>query len=286
MWPAYVPVAERRKQAEKEVAALRKKGREIMPVVLRGTKIASTFWGKAWCTNLESYSDYANRLPRGRSYIRNGSVVHLAFGEGKIEALVRGSSMYTVAIGIAPLAVRRWKVVVGECAGRVTSLVELLQGKLSKGVMEVVTRKDQGLFPSPKEIELMCSCPDWATMCKHVAAVMYGVGARLDAEPELLFRLRGVDPAELLSKVPLGRAASSRAVTGRTLDKRNLAGVFGIELDDGAIPSAPSPERAIAPQRASTHSVPKGTRSPRGVTVATRRARPRDEKLGSRAGRG
>ncbi len=182
-WPEYVPVAERRKQADKEIASLRKKGRTITPVVIDGRKITTTFWGKAWCDNLESYSDYATRLPRGRSYARNGSVVHLEIGAGKVEALVRGSSMYTVKLAVKALAQPRWNAVLDECAGQVTSLVELLEGKLSRGVMEIVTDTGRGIFPSPNEITLSCTCPDWATMCKHVAAAMYGVGARLDQRP-------------------------------------------------------------------------------------------------------
>src|SRR5438445_5312842 len=149
-WPVYVSAAQRRRLAEKEMAALRKKGRVIAPVRIEGRAIAKTFWGKAWCNNLESYSDYANRLPRGRTYVRNGSVVDLEIKAGQVSALVRGSSLYTVAIGITPVARARWKVLVGECAGKINSLVELLQGTLSQGVMELVTRKDSGLFPKPK----------------------------------------------------------------------------------------------------------------------------------------
>lgn len=258
-WPAYVPVAERRRGAEREIAALRKKGREVTPVALGKGPIAKTFWGKAWCQNLESYSDYANRLPRGRSYVRGGNVVHLEIAEGKVEALVRGTRTYTVKIGIAALAAARWRAVVGACAGKVTSLVELLQGKLSKGVMEVVTRRDAGLFPSPKEIELSCSCPDWATMCKHVAAVMYGVGARLDDQPDLLFRLRKVDPGELLSKDSFARAAAPK-VSGRTLDDGALAAVFGIEIDDGA-PAAPVAPKRARPTPKTREDVPRSQRA-------------------------
>jgi len=233
-WPEYVPVAERRKQADKEVAALRKKGRTISPVRIDGTKITRTFWGKAWCDNLESYSDYANRLPRGRTYARNGSVVHLDVAAGTIEALVRGSEMYSVELGVKALARSRWSAVVDECAGQVTSLVELLEGKLSRGVMEIVTDKARGIFPSPGEITLKCSCPDWATMCKHVAAAMYGVGARLDDQPELLFRLRGVDPAQLIAK-SMGRAAAKASrKAGKPLATGDLGSIFGIEIDAGA----------------------------------------------------
>ena len=206
-------------------------GREISPVEIAGHKIAATFWGDAWCRNLESYSDYANRLPRGRTYVRNGSVIDLQIEVGRVRSLVSGRDIYEVDIEIKPIAKRRWTGIKGQCAGQIDSLVELLQGSISKGVMEIVTRKGEGLFPSPREISLSCSCPDWATMCKHVAATLYGVGARLDHEPELLFTLRGVDPAEMVEAAvdqpPTGGTSRRR----RVLESDELSSVFGVEID-------------------------------------------------------
>ena len=161
----YVSVAERRRKAQREMAKLAKKGKAIKPVQLEGRTIARTFWGKAWCDNLESYMDYANRLPRGRTYVRNGSVVHLDIRPGEIEATVSGSELYQVRISIAAAARARWKKLCRECAGGIGSLVELLQGRFSEHVMGIITRKQTGLFPAPAEIKLKCSCPDWATMC-------------------------------------------------------------------------------------------------------------------------
>src|SRR5665647_3955327 len=192
-WHPYVPVAEKRRRAEQKLAKLRKRGQPVAPVSVDGRTIAKTFWGKAWCENLESYSDYENRLPRGRTYVRNGSVVDLQIAESQITAQVSGSEIYEVKVAILPVARPRWKAICEDCAGSIDSLVELLQGRLSKGVMERISQQQTGLFPSPKEIKLSCSCPDWAEMCKHVAAVLYGVGARLDQQPELLFRLRAVN---------------------------------------------------------------------------------------------
>jgi uncharacterized Zn finger protein len=252
-WPAYVPVTQRRAQAEKEIAALRKKGRTITPVLIEGRKITTTFWGKAWCDNLESYSDYENRLPRGRTYARNGSILHLEIAAGKIEALVRGTSTYTVTLTIQALTRPRWSTVVDECAGQVSSLVELLEGKLSRGVMEIVTDKTRGIFPRPQEIALSCSCPDWATMCKHVAATMYGVGARLDQKPELLFLLRGVDPGQLIAR-SVGRAATKASRSrARAVAENELGNIFGIELDtrdDVPVPLA-GPKRQAKPKKLS-----------------------------------
>jgi uncharacterized Zn finger protein len=182
-WRPYVPVAERRRNAAREIARFRKKGQPIAPVVIQGRVIARSFWGRAWCDNLEAYGDFANRLPRGRTYVRNGSVMDLQVGDGAVRALVSGSELYRVSVAIKPLPRPRWLAVVKACAGKIDSLVELLQGKLSRGVMQVLIRPQTALFPSPRDISFECSCPDWAAMCKHVAATLYGVGARLDREP-------------------------------------------------------------------------------------------------------
>ena len=230
-WRPYVSVAKRRRQAAKKIAKMKKAGREISPVEIAGRKIATTFWGEAWCKNLEAYSDYSNRLPRGRTYVRNGSVMDLQIEIGRLRALVSGSEIYEVDIKIKPLAKKRWTDIKGKCAGQIDSLIELLRGSISKGVMEIVTRKGEGLFPSPREISLSCSCPDWATMCKHVAATLYGVGARLDHEPGLLFTLRGVDPAEMVEAAVDQPPTISKSRRGRVLETDELSSVFGVDID-------------------------------------------------------
>ena len=268
----YVPVAERREKAAREMAKLAKKGRAISPIAIEGRKIASTFWGKSWCENLRGrYSDYANRLPRGRTYVRNGSVVDLQIERGQVRAMVSGSELYTVAIDIAVSAQLRWKAICSDCSGSVGSLVELLQGKLSKNVMERVCREADGLFPSPDEIAMRCSCPDWSVMCKHVSAALYGVGARLDAKPDLLFELRGVDRSQLIASAGRDLPLTRRAVAGdRVLADDDVAALFGIELDPsagerrggGVEKRARSPERGSAPL---VSSVPAGARLERAV---------------------
>ena len=257
-----MPVAERRARAAREMGKLAKKtGVTASPVLLEGRKIASTFWGKAWCDNLEAYSDFANRLPRGRTYVRNGSVVDLQISPGKVSARVCGSSLYRIEIKIKPLASAVWKSIRQECAGQIDSLLELLQGKLSSAVMQVVTRENGGLFPAPKEIDLDCSCPDWADLCKHVAASLYGVGARLDLNPELLFVLRGVDPADLISKASAAEVVRQTSSNGApAMSDAEVADVFGIELDSGPVasgprdkattPATPEPAAAAPPRQA------------------------------------
>jgi uncharacterized Zn finger protein len=237
-------VAQRRANAAKQTAKLLKKGVAVEPVALDGRRIARTFWGEAWCSHLESFSDFANRLPRGRTYVRNGSVCHLAISKGKIEALVSGSELYTVSIRIGTLPDKGWADIKRRCVGQIASLLDLLKGRLSDGVMSVVTDRQRGLFPQPGEIDLKCSCPDWAVMCKHVAAVLYGIGARLDHAPELLFTLRGVDHAELVQVETAGLTAGKGK--GRRLRAENLEEIFGIDLAPAAETPA-SPDAASAP---------------------------------------
>jgi uncharacterized Zn finger protein/DNA-binding XRE family transcriptional regulator len=255
----YVPVAARRARALKKMEKLRKKGFDIKPVQIEGRKITHTFWGQAWCDHLESFSDYDNRLPRGRTYVRNGSVCHLDIEKGRISAMVSGSEIYQVEIAIKTLSKKKWKEVKSRCAGQIGSLLELLQGRFSKNVMSVVTDRHKGLFPLPGEISLKCSCPDWAVMCKHVAAALYGVGARLDEAPELLFLLRGVDHEELISAEAGVAAVAAGAKSGRRrIADAALADVFGIEMSDDAAPikkTAPSQRKKAAPKRKGTAEV-------------------------------
>ena len=272
-WKPYVPVATRREQAAKKLAKMQKKGANVSPVVIEGRTIASSFWGKAWCENLERYSDFASRLPRGRTYVRNGSVLDLQVTMGEITAKVSGSELYTVKITITAVAVTRWKAICSDCAGSIDSVVELLQGRLAKGVMDRVCRKGEGLFPGPKEIKLSCSCPDWADMCKHVAATLYGVGARLDKQPELLFVLRGVDAKDMIVGAgPLLAGPKRAAADRKVLADDNMAALFGLEMAvEGEAPSAAGAGAVAAaanvigsaPRRVGGRVVPKGTARPK-----------------------
>ncbi|NOY25208.1 MAG: hypothetical protein GXP62_04990, partial [Oligoflexia bacterium] len=227
----YVSVAERRRRAERQVAKIRKKGTPCDPVRISGRAIATTFWGQAWCRNLEAYSDYANRLPRGRTYARHGSILDLQIARGQIDALVSGTRLYKVCVQIDTLPEADWTSVRAQCAGQIDSLVELLQGKVSSKVMEVVSRHGQGLFPTPRQIHLQCSCPDWAVMCKHIAATLYGVGARLDDQPELLFSLRGVDASDMIEDALDRGAALPGHAQGQELPRQDLSSIFGVDID-------------------------------------------------------
>jgi uncharacterized Zn finger protein len=252
----YVPVARRRAQAAKYAAGLAKKEkRQLAPVKIEGRKIASSFWGQAWCDNLEQYSDFANRLPRGRTYVRNGSVIDLQIKPGLVEAIVSGSDIYRVEIEIETLSRPLWTKIKQDCGQSIHSLLDLLQGRFDQGIMQRLTQREEGLFPQPKEIEMECSCPDWAGMCKHIAAVLYGVGARLDAAPEMLFTLRSVDHLELISQA-MAADNLEQSLTARgeqSLAGTDLGQMFGIELDQ-------APAAAKKPRKGRT--LPAATTAP------------------------
>ncbi|MDE0459111.1 MAG: hypothetical protein OXI15_17580, partial [Chromatiales bacterium] len=267
------------------------------PIEIEGRAIARSFWGKRWCEHLESFSDYANRLPRGRTYVRNGSVCHLAIRTGRIDAIVSGSDLYDVTIRIDKLKAAVWKSVKSRCSGQIGSMLELLQGKLSEQVMSIVTDRERGLFPKPGEIRFDCTCPDWASMCKHVASVLYGVGSRLDDRPESLFLLRGVDTGELIATE---MTLPGEAATDDALADDALAGIFGIDLDTGINtgsdagdapppdPQAPARRRKQTRRRAAPapeRQAPPAART-RGLPVSTVSAgRPRKTASGAARGR-
>jgi uncharacterized Zn finger protein len=146
----------------------------------------------------------------------------------------------------------RWSALCRDCAGGIDSAIELLQGRLSTSVMARVCQEKTGLFPSPAELTFACSCPDYASMCKHVAAVLYGIGARLDHEPGLLFRLRNVNEQDLIGKAGAGLATKPRTASTKVLGG-DLAKIFGIEIapTEAPSPAKPAVRRARRARRAS-----------------------------------
>ena len=244
----YVSAAKKRASARRKAQQLEKQGSKLQPVRIEGRKIVATFWGKAWCDNLERYSDFANRLPRGRTYARNGSIIDLQIHKGQITAIVQGSDTYNITIDLKPFDKKDWKKITQDCSQSIHSLLDLLQGRLSDGVMERLVRPREGLFPRPNEIQLHCSCPDWADMCKHVAAVLYGVGARLDQQPDLLFLLRQVDHTELIHQAAKGSNLQTALGTNQNqaLQNEDLGELFGIEIDQ---PAESRPARSKRPAK-------------------------------------
>ena len=236
-FPRYVSVAEKKAKADKKLKELSKKNPNLKPVILQGSAIARTWWGKAWNLNLERYADYHNRIGRGRSYVRHGAVLDLQIDSGEARASVQGSrsTPYSVVIKITTLKKDIWQTILDQCQGMLESLQELLNGSFPKAMGEIFTHADTGLFPSPKEIKFSCSCPDWAGMCKHVAATFYGIGARLDESPELLFRMRNLEMGDLIGQAISDHKqkllAKASRKSSRIIEEADLSRTFGIELE-------------------------------------------------------
>lgn len=209
------------------------KGQVWEPVVIQGRTIARSWWGQAWCRNLERYADYDSRLDRGKRYVRTGAVVDLKIQNGKIQAKVQGSrkTPYKVEVRISPVSEDRCQDIISRCNRKVENLEQLLAGNFPEELKELFQEED-GLFPQPKEIGFTCSCPDWALMCKHVAAVLYGIGARLDENPSLFFELRGIEMGRFIDVAIVSRVErmlkNAGQTSGRTIDERDIRGLFGI----------------------------------------------------------
>ena len=226
----YVSVGEKRKKAEREIAKRKKKDPDIAPVVIEGKKIAKTWWGKAWTGKMESYADYSNRIGRGSAYVKNGFVIDLRIAEGEVSSVVMGSSAYKVKVSIAPIGKKKWEKLAAGYGRRIDSLGALMEGHFPKELEAGLL--DSELFPSPKEIKFSCSCPDWAYMCKHVAATLYAVGARFDQDPMLFFSLRGIDVTMLIKKSidekMKSMLANAKKKSPRVIKDADIGELFGI----------------------------------------------------------
>jgi uncharacterized Zn finger protein len=270
-FPPYVSVAEKKAKAARKREQLKKKNSNLKPILLSGSAIARTWWGKSWNTNLERYADYSNRIGRGRSYVRYGAVVDLQIDSGKVESLVQGSRSkpYSVTVKIKPIKKEIWQKIKTACEGKLDSLPELLAGKFPKALEEIFMAKGEGLFPSPKEIEFDCSCPDWAYMCKHVAAALYGIGVRLDEYPHLLFELRQAKVDDLITQAIEDKTRKllqkAEKQSSRILAESDLSVLFGIEMEEAPTTSPGSRPRKAArkpvmqtkPKRPAKHNTAK-----------------------------
>jgi uncharacterized Zn finger protein len=272
MYGPRLSVAELKAKADKFVTALKKK-EAIFPVQLEGKHIATTFWGKSWCTNVESYEDYANRVTRGRSYVRHGAVIDLQIKRGQISAQVLGSRPYKIEIKVAPISKERWKTLCQECSGKVGSLIELLQGKLSKEVMAILCQRPDGIFPASQEIEFRCSCPDYADMCKHVAATLYGVGNRLDKDPSIFFLLRSVDEKDLIGEASMDGLLDAQLQAGRNITD-DLSGIFGVDFVAAEAPVKTSTKTAKLPPKEKKTTKPRVLAKPQTKVKAKVGAKP------------
>ncbi|MDE7245837.1 MAG: SWIM zinc finger family protein [Oscillospiraceae bacterium] len=211
----------------------RDKGLIWEPVVIQGRTIAKSWWGQAWCRNLERYADYSNRLGRGKRYVRTGAVVDLKIQKGSIQALVQGSrkTPYQVEVNISPVPEEKCRSILRRCGRRIENLEQLLTGNFPEELKELF-QEEGGLFPRPEEISFTCSCPDWAQLCKHVAAVLYGTGARLDEQPALFFALRSIEMDRFIDVALANRVeamlANAQKPSSRILSGQDLEALFGV----------------------------------------------------------
>ncbi len=267
-FPRYVSVGEKQEKSKKKLEQLKKKNKDIEPVIIEGRTLAHTWWGKAWNNNLEGYADYSNRIGRGRSYVRCGCVLDLKISEGRVQSLVMGSETkpFSVVVNIKAMEKSAWGKIKIVCEGKLDSLQELLLGKFPKALNAIFTAHGNGLFPSPKEIGFSCSCPDWADMCKHVAATLYGVGARLDKDPNLFFALRKIEINDLISETVKGKAkellTKAKKKSSRIIEDQDLSSVFGIELDSVSKPAKKVKSKAAQKEK----------------TIKTKKSSPRTKK--------
>ncbi len=222
---------EQKEHLQRQIDRRLKRGEtlQVLTAPSGSKKLCTTFWGQAWCRNLEAYQVYDARLPRGRSCLRQGKLFNLDISAGRISALVAGADLYEASVHIQPLSQERWQEITHAATSRAPSMLDLLAGRLGDDLMQLLTDPEHGLFPSPKEIRFDCSCPDYADLCEHTAAVLYGTGLKLDADPALLFTLRQVAPAALLASTG-STVASALPDTGGDLSGSDLSALFGIDL--------------------------------------------------------
>ena len=296
-YPRYVSVGEKRAKAERKLKQLRKKNSAIHPIVIEGSAIAKTWWGKSWNLNLERYADYSNRIGRGRSYIRHGAVLDLLITPGQVKSLVQGSRAkpYSVIIKIKGIGKNIWKNMKAACAGKLDSLPALLAGQFPKALGEIFTARGEGLFPSPKEIEFDCSCPDWAYMCKHVAATLYGIGARLDEDPGLFFKLRKVKVDDVIQQTVKDQSdrllKKAEKASARTIAESDLSGMFGIDMEENIDFDSPKTAKKVSgaretPPKAAKRTKAKASKRKPGIKTSTKKKTSRTslEKSGLKKG--
>jgi uncharacterized Zn finger protein len=283
-YPRYVSVAEKKAKAARKLKQLRKKNPAIQPIVLEGRAIAKTWWGKSWNLNLERYADYSNRIGRGRSYVRHGAVLDLQISAGQVKSLVQGSRAkpYMVTIKIKGIAKKIWKNMKAACAGKLDSLPELLSGKFPKTLGEAFTAQGRGLFPSPQEIGFDCSCPDWASMCKHVAATLYGIGTRLDDDAGLFFKLRKVKIDDLIQQTLKDQSykllEKAERMGPAQIAESDLSGMFGIDMEETLDLDLPEAAKKVSgagkksPKAAKQSKTKTANRKPAKKTPAKKKA--------------
>lgn len=214
------------------------KNNRYSPVILNNSSrfsknICNSWWGNAWCKNLERYADCNNRIDRGKSYLKNNMVIDLKINGGEIYAKVQGSrkTPYTVKITIDPIDEKKRLRIEEQATGKIQNLEALINGTFPEELKDIFFQND-GLFPSLKEIHFNCSCPDFARMCKHVSAALFGVGIRLDKNPIYFFQMRGINIDDFVNKAVFGKVnkmlENTDVITTRIIQESDITKLFGI----------------------------------------------------------
>jgi uncharacterized Zn finger protein len=181
-------------------------------------KFGQTWWASKWLDALERLVDSA-RLGRGRSYARSGQVLNIDITPGRVESRVQGSrpAPYKVQIEINPLSNKEWDKVADAMASQALFAAKLLSGEMPQDIEVAFKQVGVNLFPASRgDLETECSCPDWSNPCKHIAAVYYLLGEQFDADPFLIFRLRGKSKDDIMAllrarrSLPAPTAAKAR----------------------------------------------------------------------------
>ena len=208
-----------------------------------------SWWAKRWLAAMEQVMD-RGRLQRGRSYARKGQVLSLEEGKGQVKAKVQGSQRtpYKVTIELTPLSEKDWAKVLAALAERPYFVAQLLAGEMPQEIQEAFQAAKLDLFPGRRELSQDCSCPDWADVCKHLAAVHYILAERFDEDPFLLFRLRGKTQDAVLAALGDGLGDGNTAVPPEyspappLSESLNNFWQSGLELENFAVRIAPAEE--------------------------------------------
>ncbi len=225
----YVRVQKRRTYARDIAAQLERQGEILTPAVAHGKNIANQFWGRAWCHAIDEWQDCAYRLPGGRSLLKNGGVIDLKISRNSVIARVAADQVYDVQLHYRdadPYSVAELR---SQCAGKLTGLLDFIQGKLSEEVMQYICNPVYGLFPEYGDFKISCTCLDDAVLCRHAAAALYAVATRLDDEPELFFTLRGIDAKDFFEAEDILTQTGSNSAEGLSADE--LSKTFGIDIE-------------------------------------------------------
>ena len=240
MFYEYVSKAQQQQYASKSSLKLEKTlGRKLEPIILTSSKLATSWWGIMWNKNLERYATFSNRIGRGKTYVRNGLVIDFQIKYGEVNAYVQGTrkAPYKVTVSIDNINSKIVEKIKLSCQGKIETMEQLLEGSFSKDLADIFMVEGVGLFPEPKEIHFGCSCPDWTDCCKHVSAVLYAIGSKLDVNPSLFFTLRGLDLDDFLKDVIINKTDNllekgKNCNSKRIIKEKNINDLFQINIED------------------------------------------------------